>query len=91
MKKLSLEIESLAVDTFQTTRGATPSAGTVLGHSGEGGDDPMPTPPVEIDYCTCLESCRCPTAAYYCATAPATAVSCGYTVNVSCYYETTDC
>lgn len=90
MKKLSLEIETLAVDSFQTTAGATPGAGTVHGHSGHGGDDPMPTPPVAIDNCTCAASCPCPTAAYHCATVRLTAISCTYTQNVSCAYDTFD-
>jgi hypothetical protein len=45
---------------------------------------------LEIDDCTCQERCLCPTAAYFCATAPATVVSCGYACNVSCHHETAD-
>jgi hypothetical protein len=86
MKKLSLEIESLSVDSFETSR-APASFGTVHGHSIVSGDDPQPTPPVEVDGCTCWDGCLDPTNAYYCATAPATMVSCQYTYNVSCYYE----
>ena len=77
MKKLSLELEALAVESFDTTAAGTGPRGTVRGlDSGHGGDDPMPTPPVEIDACTCNDSCLCPTNAYFCATAPATYVSC---------------
>ena len=90
MKKLSLEIEALAVESFDTTAAASGRPGTVRGHDDSligGGDDPMPTPPVEVDACTCNDSCLCPTNAYYCATAPATMVSCQYTHNVSCEYR----
>jgi hypothetical protein len=89
MKKLSLEIEALSVDSFETSGGQAPF-GTVRGHS-EGDDPSNPTPPVELDACTCLAGCLDPTNAYYCATAPATMVSCRYTHNASCWYQSNDC
>jgi hypothetical protein len=67
-----LKLDSLEVDSFPTTGVPASSRGTVRG----AGDD-----------CTCVDSCLCPTNAYYCATAPATVVSCGYTVNASCAYD----
>lgn len=73
MTKQKLSLDALVVDSFPT--GDVPAAGrgTVRG----AGDD-----------CTCLDSCLCPTNAYYCATAPATFVSCTYTNNASCEYDT---
>jgi len=85
-KKLSLELEALAVESFDTTAVDPGARGTVRGHDTEGSDEPVPTPPVYYDDCTCLATCLCKTAAYYCATAPHTAVSCQYTYNASCYY-----
>lgn len=82
MKKLSLEIDALAVESFETGAGASLRA-TVRGHR-----DPQPTPPVLVDDCTCEASCLCPSNAYYCGTAPATEVSCDYTANASCVYDT---
>lgn len=68
-----LSLESLSVDSFATTADAEPGRGTVR---------------AAADDCTCLYSCLCRTAAYYCATVMATVVSCNYTVNVSCEYDT---
>jgi hypothetical protein len=89
MRKLTLEIDALAVESFDTTAARADARGTVRGlDSGiGGGDDPMPTPPVEVDACTCNDGCLDPTNAYYCATAPATMVSCQYTRNLSCDYR----
>jgi hypothetical protein len=82
MKKLSLEPDTLAVESFET--GATPPLhGTVRGHR-----DPQPTPPVQLEDCTCFASCLCPTSAFYCATVQQTAISCNYTFNESCVYNT---
>jgi hypothetical protein len=90
MKKLSLEMDALAVDSFQTTPAAAPGVGTVRAQSE---DDPPSgtTPPLYYVPCTCDASCLCPTAAYFCATAPDTAVSCDYTVNESCQYTAIRC
>lgn len=70
-----LKLDSLEVDSFSTTDVPGASRGTVRA----AGDD-----------CTCAYSCLCPTNAYYCATAPATVVSCAYTLNVSCEYDSYD-
>jgi hypothetical protein len=83
MKKLSLDLDALAVDSFET--GAPrPLHGTVRGHAIVA---PQPTPP-EYEACTCYASCLCPTNAYYCATVRATVISCDYTYNGSCAYDT---
>ena len=82
-KKLNLAMDALAVDSFSTTGGTGPGWGTVRGYVST---ECMPTPPQEADPgCTCVDSCLCETAAYYCATAPATFVSCDYTENNSCF------
>jgi hypothetical protein len=83
--KLSLNLDTLAVDSFDTTPIDADARGTVDAHSIDG---PVPTPPVYADDCTCAKSCPCPTAAYYCATVHATVISCHYTNNVSCIYNT---
>lgn len=80
-KKLTLELEALAVDSFETSPGAG-GRGTVQGQEVE------PTPPVYAAPCTCYASCLCPSNAYYCATVRATAISCDYTYNGSCKYDT---
>jgi len=77
-KKLSLELEALAVDSFATTRVAG-GRGTVRGQESE----------LEVEDCTCVDSCPCPTAAYYCATVQETVISCDYTFNESCLYHQT--
>jgi len=83
-KKLSLELEALAVDSFETSAGTGPR-GTVNAHDASAGC--QPTPPEYAD-CTCYASCLCPTNAYYCATVMATVISCDYTYNGSCAYDT---
>ena len=82
MKK-KLEIESLAVDSFETSS-PEHGRGTVHGRA-----DIQPTPP-EYE-CTCGPSCLCPSAPYYCAEAHATLISCDYTLNGSCKYPTAGC
>jgi len=75
MRRKKLSLDTLAVDSFATTGVPAAQRGTVRA----AGDD-----------CTCVESCLCPTNAYYCATAPATVVSCAYTANASCAYDSYD-
>ena len=87
MKKKRLEIDTLAVDSFETTRGGDGPMGTVRGHAIV---DPQPTPPVYENDCTCAASCPCPSAAYHCATVYYTAISCKYTYNASCVYDSRD-
>jgi hypothetical protein len=70
-----LSLDSLAVDSFATTEAPARARGTVR---------------AAADDCTCVASCLCPTNAYYCATVMATVVSCAYTANVSCAYDTND-
>ena len=76
MRKKKLSLESLAVDSFATTGAPAAGRGTVR---------------AAADDCTCVYSCLCPTNAYYCATVRATAISCAYTANVSCAYDTRGC
>ena len=75
-KKLSLELEALAVDSFETSA-ASNANGTVHGAA---------TQPV--DHCTCDASCACPSAYFYCNTGAAhTNYSCNFTNNVSCWFS----
>jgi hypothetical protein len=79
--KLSLDLDTLAVETFATTPAEADARGTVRAH-----DDSEPTPPAYDDKCTCDYSCLCKTAYYHCGTGPHTIHSCHYTYNLSCYY-----
>ena len=79
--KLALELEALAVDSFETGTGAD-GRGTVRGQ------EVPTTQPGQQAPCTCFESCLCPSQAYYCATVRLTAISCDYTHNGSCAYDT---
>jgi len=83
-KKLSLDLDALSVESFDTTVAEGGGRGTVRGH---GLIDPEPTPPVYADECTCNDSCLRPSNAYYCATVRYTAISCKYTYNLSCIYQ----
>jgi hypothetical protein len=83
--KQRLDLETLVVDSFATTRAPAGPRGTVRGHDADA--QPQPTPP-EVEACTCAASCLCPTNAYYCATVQQTAISCDYTFNASCVYDT---
>jgi len=85
-KKLNLELEALAVDSFETSA-AGGGRGTVHGQAVLA---PEPTPPVYDAPCTCYASCLCPSNAYYCATVHATVISCDYTYNGSCKYSDDD-
>jgi hypothetical protein len=84
-KKLSLELEALAVDSFETSTGAG-GHGTVHGQAAT--TVCHPTPPEYDPPCTCDDSCLCPSNAYYCATVMATVISCEYSYNDSCKYDT---
>jgi len=84
MRKTRLELDTLAVESFSTTLDTTGPQGTVRGH---GVDEPEDD--AAANNCTCVASCPCPTAAYHCATVRFTAISCTYTQNVSCFYNTT--
>ncbi|HYH81978.1 MAG TPA: hypothetical protein VEX86_19385 [Longimicrobium sp.] len=76
MRKTRLELETLSVESFDTTAAARDERGTVHAHEIE------PTPP---EYpCTCAPSDLCKTAYYYCGTGPHTIHSCDYTLNGSC-------
>ena len=87
-KKLSLDLDALAVDSFATSTAAAGRA-TVRAHDATQGC--QPTPPQYAD-CTCFATCLCPTNAYFCATVMATVISCDYTYNTdSCVYDTITC
>jgi len=68
-KKLNLDVEGLAVDSFETER-AEKGRGTV---------DAQGAGP-----CTCALSCACNTARYKCGQYAFTEYSCNYTGNDSC-------
>ncbi|HEX5727553.1 MAG TPA: hypothetical protein VFX98_18920 [Longimicrobiaceae bacterium] len=68
-KKLSLDAEALAVESFAT--------GTQTGR-GEG------TVHANADDCTWFVSCPCPTHRYQCADSPETSYSCNYTHDHRC-------
>jgi hypothetical protein len=84
-KKLNLELEALAVDSFDTSA-AGDGHGTVHGQADLA---PQPTPPVYAD-CTCAYSCVCKTAYYWCGDGYQTLHSCDYTYNGSCKYSDDD-
>jgi len=69
-KKLRLDVERLAVESFDTEQAPEEGRGTVKGQ----GAAP----------CTCARSCGCPTAKYWCAEIAFTVYSCDYTNNDSC-------
>ena len=77
-KKLSLELDSLSVDSFVTAP-AGQAAGTVRAAEGDSKD------PQYFD-CTCFNSCVCPSAYYWCGDGYQTLYSCTYTNNESCVY-----
>jgi hypothetical protein len=76
MRKTRLELDTLAVVSFDTATLPSDARGTVQAH------DIEPTPP---EYpCTCEPSDLCKTAYYHCGTGPYTIYSCDYTQNGSC-------
>jgi hypothetical protein len=74
-KKRKLDLDGLAVDSFETEAAAA-GRGTVRAH-----DDNL----FGVKGCTCQGTCLCQTAYYYCGTGPATIYSCDYTANQSCH------
>jgi hypothetical protein len=84
-KKLSLELDALTVDSFDTVAAGS-ARGTVQGLESEDETELCINPD-----CTCVDSCLCPTNAYYCATVMATVVSCDYTYNGSCRLTAVTC
>ena len=74
-KKLSLNVEALAVESFATAERAE-GRGTVRAHGTDG---------CGADDCTWWNSCVCPSAYYVCATPPGvTHYSCNYTRDWRC-------
>ncbi|HEX5727554.1 MAG TPA: hypothetical protein VFX98_18925 [Longimicrobiaceae bacterium] len=85
MKKLRLNLETLAVDSFETSReGSEP--GTVLAQ-----ESIDPTPPEYQPACTYFNSCLCKTAYYHCGTGPHTIHSCNFTFDATCNTEDARC
>jgi len=68
-KKLRLDLDAVAVDSFATTDAKGEKPGTVLAHAA----------------CTCRDSCVCPSAIYWCADIADTVYSCDYSNNASCW------
>ena len=81
-KKLSLELESLSVDSFETASAAGSDAGTIRAAEDES------EAPAYFD-CTCAYSCVCKTAYYWCGDGYHTLYSCNYTNNESCVVSST--
>jgi len=76
-KKLRLDVDGLAVESFDTEREAREEwEGTVRAHG---------------PACTCAASCDCKTAILHCAEVAWTVYSCDYTANESCYYSRLPC
>lgn len=75
-----LDLDGLAVDSFETTAAPDDGRGTV--HAHESGDAPTPTPPEYA--CTCAATCLCKTNYYYCGTGHYSIYSCDFTMNPSC-------
>ena len=64
MKKTSLKMDTLAVDSFETGAAPAPERGTVEAQQAD---------------CTSPATCKCPTSIYACATIASTAYSCPQT------------
>lgn len=71
MKKMRLQVDSLAVESFRTGAEPPRDPGTVHGRGEDG--------------CTWVDTCLCETAYYNCGTGPATLYSCDYTETRRCF------
>ena len=76
-RKLSLELDTLSVESFETAGTSREGAGTVRAAEAE------VDAPAYYD-CTCAYSCVCKTAYYWCGDGYHTLYSCNYTNNESC-------
>lgn len=76
MKKLSLDLDRLSVESFATDA-VEEVTGTVRGAE-DGGEAAARAA------CTCFASCLCPSAYYWCGEGYHTIYSCDYTANASC-------
>ena len=76
-RKLSLELDTLSVESFETADAPGEGAGTVRAAEDES------DAPAYFD-CTCAYSCVCKTAYYWCGDGYHTLYSCNYTNNESC-------
>ena len=87
-RKLSLDLDTLAVDSFETSPGAEDVRGTVRAHADTARADTARADTAAPDGkdCTCNNTCLCETAYYNCGTGPFTIYSCDYTYNRSCAY-----
>jgi hypothetical protein len=77
-RKLTLELEALAVDSFATSAAPGEARGTVRGREDQAAPDYFD--------CTCAATCVCATAYYWCGDGYQTLYSCTYTQNESCAY-----
>ena len=75
-KKLRLDVDGLAVESFDTEREAEEERGTVRAH---------------LPACTCDPSCDCKTSIFLCAEYTWTLYSCDYTAYESCHYSRLPC
>ena len=78
-RKLSLDLDTLSVESFDTAARGEREEGTVRGHVIDEAEAIAAAKP-----CTCARTCLCPSNYYYCGTGPATIYSCDYTANASC-------
>ena len=76
-RKLSLQLDTLAVESFATDSAPPAAPGTVRAAEDESAG---------ADYfdCTCFNTCVCKTAYYWCGDGYHTIYSCNYTHNESC-------
>ena len=74
-RKLSLELDTLSVDSFATEALPEAAPGTVRAAEDEAQN---------VAACTCAYSCVCPSAYYWCGDGYQTLYSCDYTKNASC-------
>ena len=81
-RKLSLELDTLSVESFETAGAPREGAGTVRAAEDES------DAPAYYD-CTCAYSCVCKTAYYWCGDGYHTLYSCNYTNNESCVVSAT--
>ena len=77
MKKLSLDVDRLSVESFATDAAAGEGIGTVRAAE----DDQEVAAQAA---CTCWNTCLCPSAYYWCGDGYHTIYSCNYTANASC-------
>lgn len=79
MKKIQLELDSLQVESFETTPAGSGAQGTVYGLTLSG------EPELCTDFTICLRECPVPTAGLTCGTCnPTCGSTCGSTCGTTC-------